>query len=136
MLKTAGSIQGMPIHASDGVIGKVEDLYFDDEAWAIRYLVIDTGDWLPGRKVLISPASVRNAEWKTEQLHVALTKEQIEKSPPIDTHKPVSRQREAEYLGYYGYTRYWGGPSLWGAALFPGDLAPILAPVAVPVPEA
>jgi hypothetical protein len=58
------------------------------------------------------------------RLDVALTKKQVEHSPGIDTHKPVSRQHEAAYLGYYGYPYYWGGPYLWGPAAYPGGLAP------------
>jgi hypothetical protein len=111
------------IRATDGEIGTVADLYFDDETWAIRYLVVDTGKWLSGRQVLISPMSVVNTDWKAKQLDVSLTTRQVEHSPDIDTHKPVSRQHEASYLGYYGYPYYWGGPYLWGPAFYPAGLA-------------
>jgi len=66
--------------------------------------------------------ALRQAEWESKRLDVALTKKQIENSPPIDTHKPVSRQHEALYLGYYGYPYYWGGPYLWGPASYPAGL--------------
>jgi len=119
MLKNANRLKGLVIQATDGEIGTVDQLYFDDETWAVRYLTIETGGWLSGRRVLISPISVVHADWQTKRLDVALTKKQVENSPNIDTHKPVSRQHEAEYLGYYGYPYYWGGPYLWGPASYP-----------------
>jgi sporulation protein YlmC with PRC-barrel domain len=130
MLKSVGDMKGLAIHASDGAIGSVEECYFDDETWAIRYLIVNTGGWLPGRLVLISPVFLGNADWETKQLHVALTKKQIENSPDIDRHKPVSRQHEAEYMDYYGYSYYWGGPDLWGSGLYPADLAATMIPIA------
>jgi hypothetical protein len=116
-------LKDFTIRATDGELGAVEDLYFDDETWAIRYLIVDTGKWLSGRRVLISPISVVQTDWAAKQLDVALTKRQVENSPNIDTHQPVSRQQEAEFLGYYGYPYYWGGPYLWGQAFYPAGLA-------------
>jgi hypothetical protein len=116
-------LKDFAIHATDGELGSVAQVYFDDETWAIRYLVVDTGGWLSGRRVLISPFSVTHIDWDSARLDVALTKRQVENSPDIDTHEPVSRQHEAEYLGYYGYPYYWGGPNLWGPAFFPAGLA-------------
>ena len=122
-LKSVVQLQGGTIRATDGEIGKVDQFYFDDETWAIRYLVVNTGGWLPGRLVLVSPIALRQAEWQSKRLDVALTKKQIEDSPRIDTHKPVSRQHEAVYMGYFGYPYYWIGPFLWGLASFPAGLA-------------
>jgi hypothetical protein len=85
--------------------------------------MVDTGGWLGGRRVLISPMSVTRMDWDNARLDVALTKAQVEHSPDVDTHKPVSRQHEAAYLGYYGYPYYWGGPYLWGPAAYPAGLA-------------
>ena len=110
------------IRATDGELGTIDQLYFDDERWAIRYLMVETGGWLGGRRVLISPMSVTHLDWDSKRLNVALTKKQVEHSPDIDTHKPVSRQHEAQYLGYYGYPYYWGGPYLWGPAFYPAGL--------------
>jgi hypothetical protein len=123
MLTSANRLKGLVIHATDGEIGTVEQFYFDDETWTIRYLTIETGGWLHGRRVLISPISVVNTDCQRKRLDVALTKKQVESSPNIDTHKPVSRQHEADYLGYYGYPYYWGGPYLWGPAYVPIGLA-------------
>src|SRR5277367_5574678 len=102
MLKSTSHMKDLTIHASDGEIGMVHEFYFDDETWVIRYLVVKTGDWIEERLVLISPVFLREADWGTKRLHVALTRRQIENSPKIDTHKPVSRQHEAEYMDYYG----------------------------------
>ena len=122
MLRNIKDLRGYVIRAIDGTIGKVDDFYFDDEDWGIRYLVVDTGSWLSGRKVLISPVTVGHAGWMARRLPVALTRAQVEHSPDIDTRKPVSRQHEAQYLGYYGYPNYWGGAGLWGMGAYPGSL--------------
>ena len=122
MLRNVKELLGFAIHATDGNIGEVDDLYFDDEHWAIRYLVVDTGHWLSGRKVLISPHAIGHLDWIAQQLAVSLTKARIELSPDIDTRKPVSRQHEAAYFGYYGYPYYWGGAGLWGMGAYPGGL--------------
>lgn len=122
MLRNVKDLRGYAIHATDGEIGKVEDFYFDDEDWAIRYLVVDTGSWLSSRKVLISPLALGHPDWMGKLLPVALTKSQVEHSPDIDTQKPVSRQHEAAYLRYYGQPYYWGGAGLWGMGAFPAGL--------------
>ena len=122
MLTNAKDLKGFVIHATDGKIGTVDQFYFDDDTWGIRYLTVETGGWLDDRRVLISPFSVVSADWKAKRLDVALTKKQVENSPEIDTHRPVSRQYETEYLGYYGYPNYWGGPFLWGPVSFPMGL--------------
>ena len=123
MLTNTAQLKGIAIHATDGELGTADGFYFDDDTWAIRYLTVETGGWLGGRRVLISPFSVVQTDWQARRLDVALTKKQIENSPGIDTHRPVSRQHEAAYLGYYGYPYYWGGPYLWGPAFFPAGLA-------------
>lgn len=129
MFTNTKNLKGLTIRATDGELGAVDQLYFDDETWAIRYLTVETGGWLGGREVLISPMSVRHIDWQARRIDVALTKKQIENSPDIDTHKPVSRQHEAAYLGYYGYPAYWDGPFLWGADSYPvGMTAPLSVP--------
>jgi hypothetical protein len=123
MLTNTNDLKRFAIRATDGDLGIVDGFYFDDETWAIRYLTVDTGGWLGGRLVLISPISVIHTDWQGTRLDVSLTKKQVENSPDINTRQPVSRQHEAEYLGYYGYPYYWGGPHLWGQASRPSDLA-------------
>ncbi len=119
MLRSVKDLEDYAIHATDGSIGQVKDFYFDDKAWAVRYLVVDTGTWLSGRKVLISPIAIGQPDWLKKLLPVSITREQVKKSPDIDTDKPVSRQHEVQYLGYYGYPYYWGGAGLWGAGAYP-----------------
>jgi hypothetical protein len=121
MLRNTTQLKGFAVRATDGELGTVDQLYFDDETWAIRYLTVETS-WLGGRRVLISPISVIQADWQAKRLDVALTKTQVENSPNIDTDKPVSRQHEIAYSGYYGYPYYWGGPFLWGPATYPGGV--------------
>jgi hypothetical protein len=123
MLTKTTHLKNFVIRAMDGELGTVNEFYFDDDTWAIRYFTVDTGGWLGGRQVLISPISVIRTDWQSRQLDVTLTKKQVENSPDISTHQPVSRQQEAAYLGYYGYGNYWGGPFLWGTGLTPGSLA-------------
>ena len=119
MLVNATYLEGLAVRATDGELGTVDEFYFDDETWAIRYLIVRTGGWLSDRNVLISPISVVHTDWQSRRLDVSLTKQQVEDSPLIDTQRPVSRQHEVEYLGYYGYPNYWGGPYLWGATINP-----------------
>ncbi len=122
MLRSMTDLKDYAIRATDGTIGHVKDCYFDDESWVVRYLVVDTGAWLMSRKVLISPMSIGQANWPEKLLSVSITKEQVKNSPDIDTDKPVSRQHERLYLGYYGYPGYWGGAGLWGMGTYPGVL--------------
>src|SRR5450759_639501 len=102
MLQSIKQLYGDKLGASDGEIGHVKDFYFDDQNWAIRYLVVDTGNWLMSRQVLLSPHSLGHLEQAGKVLRVNLTRKQIEGSPSIDLHKPVSRQYEEEYYQYYG----------------------------------
>ena len=119
MLRSVNELKGFAIVATDGKIGDVEQFYFDDEQWAVRYIVVNTGNWLSGRQVLISPFSVVKVDRENSLLQLDLTKSQVENSPDIDTHKPVSRQMEATHSDYYGNPRYWGSPFLWGPEEYP-----------------
>jgi hypothetical protein len=97
------------IQATNEHIGKVHDFYIDDEFWIIRYIVVDTGNWLPGRQVLLSPFSIQKPDWKQQIFSVNLTKEQVENSPETSAAQPVSRQKEIELVEYYGWPSYWAG---------------------------
>jgi hypothetical protein len=118
MLRTAGELKGVTIEAVDGDIGGVQDLYFDDRTWTVRYVVVDTGTWLPGRQVLISPFAFE-AVPGAPRLRTSLTKEKVENSPSVDADRPVNRQREIEFSAYYGYPHYWVGPNRWGDLAYP-----------------
>ncbi|HEY8460314.1 MAG TPA: PRC-barrel domain-containing protein [Blastocatellia bacterium] len=123
MLINAHNLKGAAIIARDGAIGEVDDFYFDDEMWTVRYLVVNAGAWLFRREVLISPISIERVDATNNQIFVNLTRDQVKNSPDIDTQKPVSRQHETAFMDYYGYPYYWGGPYLWGDAAFPATLA-------------
>jgi sporulation protein YlmC with PRC-barrel domain len=99
MKHSVKSLIGCAMRATDGEIGKVKEFYFDDETWVVRYLIVDTGNWLSGRAVLI---------WDSKTFLVNLTKEQVKNSPDINTDLPVSRQQEIQLLQYYPWTQYWG----------------------------
>jgi hypothetical protein len=119
MLRSIKQLYGDKLRATDGEIGHIKDLYFDDQDWVVRYLVADTGEWLPGRMVLLSPVVLTNFDLDGVCRAVSLTRKQIESSPSISSHMPVSRQFEEEYYRYYGWPNYWTGGSLWGASAFP-----------------
>jgi uncharacterized protein YrrD len=122
MLRAVKSLHGSTIHALDGEIGKVSEILFDDEHWTVRYLIVETGTWLFGRKVLISPIALDHVKWEEYTLHCNLTREQIKNSPDVNTDQPVSRQWETDYYSYYGWSSYWGGMGGWGTYGYPGAL--------------
>ena len=115
MLIKAKTLKGYKLHSFDGEIGKVKEFFFDDQHWAIRYLVADTGNWLGERQVLMSPYALAAVNKEEQNIAIDLTKKQIEDSPSLDSDKPVSRQFELAYYGYYGWPMYWGGPYMWGS---------------------
>ena len=118
MLHRATTLKGYTLHSLDGDIGRVTEFYFDDQHWAIRYLVADTGNWLPGRQVLISPHALDAASQTERHIAVDLTRKQIEDGPALSSDKPVSRQFEEAYYGHYGWPMYWHGSYMWGAYPF------------------
>jgi len=109
MLHRVSELEDYEITASDGLMGTSKDVYFDDGAWVVRYLIIDTGTWLPGRKVLLSPLSIGRVDHVRHAIAVALTRLEIRNGPGIDAGKPVSRQHEIRHLDYYSHPYYWGG---------------------------
>jgi hypothetical protein len=119
MLRSINQLYGDELRATDGEIGHIKDFYFDDQNWAVRYVVVDTGSWLSGRLVLISPHVFTNFDLDGVCRGVNLTRKQIENSPDFDSEKPVSRQYEDEYYRYYGWPTYWQGGGLWGIGTYP-----------------
>ena len=114
MLIKAKDLNGYKLDSIDGEIGKVKEFYFDDKYWTIRYLVADTGNWLIDKQVLISPYALVAINKENQNISVDLTKKQIENSPPLNSNKPVSRQFEEAYYGYYEWPEYWSGSYMWG----------------------
>ncbi len=123
MLKSFERLQDYSVHATDGEVGSVDDIFFDGLRWEVRYLVVDTGPWIFGRRVLLSPLAVKPLNEEEEILPVALTKEQIEKSPGIDLDEPVSEQQLRSLHLYYGWP-WVGGPMVSTAPLYTGTPVP------------
>jgi PRC-barrel domain protein len=109
MLWDASAINGYAVEASDGRLGTVSDLLFEDVGWVIRWLVVDTGNWLPGRKVLLPLSALGHPNETQRHFPVKLTMEQVKHSPDVDTDQPVSRQIEARVYSSYGWEPYWSG---------------------------
>jgi hypothetical protein len=130
MLRSFNRVRNYAIDATDGEIGSLHDLLFDDQSAGVRYLVVDIGKWLPGRRVLLTPAAVGGLDVKREAVVTGLTRRQVEESPGIETDKPVSRQQETALHTHYGWDPYWTAPPLvgtlgpyWGAVM-PGAADP------------
>ncbi len=131
MLRNASTINGYAIAASDGKLGTVSDFLFDDATWLVRWLVVDTGNWLSGRKVLLPPSVLGHLHPSREEFAVRLTMQQVKDSPDIDTDRPVSRQVETSIYDYYGWSPYWGTGFYMGGYGYMGG--PMMVP---PSPEA
>lgn len=122
MLRNMNDLKEYEIVAIDGSVGSIKDFLFDDFAWVVRYFVVETGNWLLSKRVLLSPIAIQKPNWGNKVLPVSITQNQVENSPDINTAKPVSRQHEIEYLGYYGYPLYWSEVGLWGDNMYPCSL--------------
>jgi hypothetical protein len=127
MIFSIYGVRGATLRATDGTVGAVEDFYIDDATWHVRYLVADTGGWLGGRLVLITPAVLGAFDMAQREFPVSLTRDQVEHSPDIATDKPVSRQQESRLHDYYGWTPYWPGFGA-GMAAAPAPMPGIAAP--------
>jgi len=114
MLFCMDDLENYAVQAIDGPMGHVRNLFFDDDAWVVRYLLIETGTWLQGRKVLISPIALGRQNRTEQVLPVSITRDKMKFSPAIDADQPVSRRHEFTYLRYFDYPAYWGGADLWG----------------------
>lgn len=122
MLFAISALKGYAVAATDDRIGSVKDFLFDDRTWRVRWMVVDTGHWLPGRKVLIHPSAIAPLEVAAPAgdrlrlmsfgpdlvVSVKLTRAQIEASPDIREDEPVSAQMETLVSDYYGWSRMWG----------------------------
>lgn len=128
MLQFTKTMIGDRVSAVDGAVGHIKDFYFDDMNWVIRYVVADTGTWLTGRSVLLSPHAIGRVDADGKTLHLRLRKKQIERCPEPEAHKPVSRQYEIEYFRHYGWPAYWEGSGIWGMGAYPVVIPPTVEP--------
>jgi hypothetical protein len=129
MLFAVSGLQGCRIAASDGRIGAVKDFLFDDQSWKIRWMVVDTGDWLPGRKVLIPPSAIAPLEVPPKprlpmmspgaslEVSVNLTMQQIEASPEAREDDPVTKDMEGLLYDYYGLDAGWAATNSGESAI-------------------
>jgi sporulation protein YlmC with PRC-barrel domain len=124
MLMRAKDVIGLRIRATDGDIGHVRDLYVDEQKWVVRHVVVDTGQWLAGRRVLVSPRSIVGVEWRHHRLETALTRGQVRTSAAAETDKPVSRQHEIDSRDYVNLLLFWTD----------GERVSAIAPLAVSPP--
>ena len=122
MLRSLKDLEHYGIAATDGDVGSVVNFLLDDQRWAVRYMVAETGSFFTERRVLISPVFLGEADWATRSFHLSLTKDKVKNSPGVDLDKPVSRQHERDYYRYYGYPYYWGYSGLWGVGAYPSSL--------------
>jgi hypothetical protein len=128
MLRHTSEIGGYAIGATDGPIGSITDFLFDDVTWRVRWLVVDTGTFLSGRKVLLPPSALTHVNHIGGQLSVNLTKQQVKDAPNISADEPVSGQMETDLYDYYGWSPYWstgfymGGYGYAGGMFAPSDL--------------
>lgn len=134
MLQRLKNLRNATVLATDGEIGTINDIYFDDDTWTVRYLIVDPGMWL-GRLVLVSPVSLDTPDWQSKTLPTHLSRQEVENSPDLLGRGTLSRAAEADLAAYYGYPYYWGGPELWGWAGAPGALR-AAPPVGYVPPEA
>jgi hypothetical protein len=138
MLRSTSELRGNTIEGTDGPVGSVADLLFDDERWTVRWVVADTGSWLTGRQVLLAPEAFGTPDATRGRLPVRLTRKQVEDSPPVGSDEPVSRQMQGRIYDYYGWAPYWGAYGAfpaqpdWGLAGGP----PVPGAPAVPPLEA
>lgn len=107
MLHSLNLMTGASVAATDGVVGSASNFFFDDRTWTIRYLVVDTGNWLARHNVLVAVAAAGQPDWAKRVFPVRLTKDQVRSSPDVDTQKPVSRQQEIAMSRYFGWPTYW-----------------------------
>lgn len=124
MLRSILSLKNFTMRASDGEIGKVKDFYFDDHTWALKYLVVETGNWLMGKKVLISTAALHAPIWDEHTFPVDLTIDQVKNSPDIDTEKPVTREQEYNLNQHYSWPWDGGGIGFMTTGMVGGVVAP------------
>lgn len=113
-LRSSKDVTGHNIQATDQEIGKVDNFIIDDENWSIRYLIVDTGKWLPGRKVLISPSWIDRISWDDSKVFVNVTSETVRNSPEFDESEGLTREYETDLYGYYGRPPYWREEAVYG----------------------
>lgn len=132
MRTTFGSLKHYAMAGTDGELGKIKDLYFDDSSWTVRYLVVDTGNWLTGRRVLLSPESITHIDHMNRVVNVGLTRDKIAEAPPVDSHIPVTRQATLAMDQFYGWHHTWISGGLIDFQVPTANYGPLVTPPALP----
>ncbi len=108
MLRNLNTLFGYSIRALDGDIGTIESFFFDDATWIVRYAIVETGDWLQRRRVLLAASLLDVPDELSQEIPMGqLTREYVRHSPDIDLAQPVSRQQQVELHTYYDWPQYW-----------------------------
>jgi len=129
MLRHQSQVKGYAIHASDGLVGTISDVLFDDATWLVRWFVVNTATWRAGRRVLLPPSALASVNHIGHQFVVKLNRHQVRDCPDVDTDAAVSRQHEADIYDHYGWAPYWSASSYMGIVGFGGYLGePLIAP--------
>lgn len=105
-LLSMNDVSGYAIQATDGEIGHVDDFIVDDEPWIIRYIVVDTRNFWPGKKIVVAPPWIANVDWQNSNLYVNLSREAIKSAPPFDSDK-LARAYETQLHAHYGQKNWW-----------------------------
>lgn len=90
-LRSTLHINGYRLHATDGEIGHITDFIVDEENWSLAYIVVETGNWFIGDKVLIALKWVRKIEWSENSVYVNLSRDIVKQSPEFDPSKTILR---------------------------------------------
>lgn len=106
-LRNSSEVEGYSIKATDAKIGHVEEFVIEDETYRVRYLVIDTKDFLPGKKVLVAPEWIESVVWESSDVVVNLTEEQIKNAPEYNHNNPLTKEYEEKLYNHYGHKKYW-----------------------------
>ena len=106
-LRSALEVLGYHIHARDGDIGHVDDYIVGDQNWTVPYVVVDTRNWLPGKKVLISPAWIESIDWERSHVTIPLLKDAIQTAPEYDESSEITREYEERLHEHYDLQGYW-----------------------------
>jgi hypothetical protein len=135
MLRSVNEIIGYKLHADNQRFGTCEDILFDDQWWTVRHIIANTGNWLTGNQVLVSPIMIDQPDWNTRSLYLSISKEALENCPAPSADEPVSRKHEKKMFQYYGYPYYWAGTGLWGPATYPAGVGAVTPVTAAPADD-
>lgn len=108
-LRSCQAVVGYTIQASDGEIGHVADLLVDEDSWAVRYMVVETGHWWSGHKVLVAPQWISGVHWADSSVTVDLTQASVKDAPVFESAAELNREKESGLYAHHGRGGYWAG---------------------------